>query len=112
MTKNPLLAEGAKGTSFALPSLIIHRERPTYEHDLARAYNRRMAQERPEAADRIEWYVNSVGSLALRDIPEVSVSRAKRITSQRETERQHWIREEQTRDRPFAPHEPEERLAL
>lgn len=63
----------------------------SYAHDLARAYNQRLAERDHKRAEEIEWYVTN-GNIRLRDIPEWSHRRASAVEQTREYERQEFNR--------------------
>ncbi len=80
-------------------TLTLVRTTRRYVDDLCDAYNA------ARTSDDFEWYVDASENLRLRDIPQVSVNRARRTEADREADRKRWVREHETESRPFAPPE-------
>lgn len=77
----------------------------SYVHELARRYNEALYQANPRRAEEIEWFVDAMGNLRLRDIPELTARRTAQAERRREADRKRWVEEHHTEHRPFAPPE-------
>lgn len=102
MSDNPLRRRTAEPTQ---GSLYIERIGPTYTHDLARAYNRRLAEREGKQFEAMEWIVTDAGELKLVYRLEFQRRNLERGKQRVERDRKRWADTHMIEHRPFAPPE-------